>query len=66
MVLVLSGMLLSGLLTGGMYAAGRFLPHGYVVVIAGLVALRFPVQVWMRRRVAAAAEDIELAAGSVA
>jgi len=66
MVLVLCGTLLSGLLTGGMYAASRFLPHGYVLVIAGLVALRFPVQAWMRRRVAAAAEDIELASGSVA
>jgi hypothetical protein len=66
MVLVLCGTLLSSALTGAMYAADRFLPYGYVVVIAGLVVLRFPVQWWMLRRVTAAAEDIELAAGSVA
>lgn len=65
-VLILSGTLVSGVLTGGMYAAERFVPHGIFVVMLGLIVLRFPLGWWMRRRVAAAAEDIELAAGSVA
>lgn len=66
MVLILCGTALSGVLTGAMYLTGRFVPHGILLVVGGLVVLRFPVAAWMRRRVASAAEDIELAAGSVA
>lgn len=66
MVLILCGTLLSGILTGGMYLADRFVPHGGWLAIAVLVALRFPLGWWMRRRVGEAAETIELAAGSVA
>jgi hypothetical protein len=66
MVLVMFGTLFSSVLTLGMSAASLFPHYGYAIVIASLVALRFPAQRWMRRRVGAAAEDVELASGSVA
>ena len=65
-VLILCGTFLSGLLTGGMYVAERFVPRGTILVFAALVLLRFPLRWWMLRRVGVAAEDIELARGSVA
>ena len=66
MALILSGTLLSGVLTGAMYLAGRVIPHGVLLVLAVLFVVRFPLGWWMRRRVAVAAETVELEAGSVA
>ncbi|MEO8432936.1 MAG: hypothetical protein ABI592_15635, partial [Acidobacteriota bacterium] len=66
MALLLIGGLVSGLSTAVLYVFGRWGRPGTLAAIALLVAARFPAASWMRRRVAAAAEGLELEASSAA
>ena len=63
---MLGGGVASGFFTAGLYLLGRRGAAGMGAAIALLVVARFPVAFWMRRRVAAASENLELQAGSVA
>jgi len=66
MAVLLVGGVATGLCTVGLYLLGRRGAAGMAAAIVLLVLARFPVAFWMRRRVAAASESLELQAGSVA
>jgi hypothetical protein len=66
MAVMLGGGLATGLCTAGLYLLGSRGAAGMAAAIVLLVVARFPVAFWMRRRVAAASEELELQAGSVA
>jgi hypothetical protein len=63
---MLAGSLASAAATAGIWLLARRGNLGTAAAIVLLVAAHFPAALWMRRRVAAAAEDLELQAGSVA
>jgi len=66
MAVLLGGGLATGFCTAGLFLLGRRGTAGMAAAIVLLVVARFPVAFWMRRRVSAASEDLELQAGSVA
>ena len=66
MALLLTGGVVSAIGTGSLYFLGRFGRAGIAGSVVALLLLHLPAAWWMRRRVAAAADGLELEAGSVA
>jgi hypothetical protein len=66
MALLLTGGVVSAVGTGSLYLLAQFGRPGVAGSVAALALLHLPAGWWMRRRVAAAADGLELEAGSVA